>query len=144
MQAEALLNLSRIQRALERRIQALLDDQRLENVTPAQANALIILFQEKRPMTARQLARMMNLSEVTVGRFVRALENAGWVIRESDPNDSRAILISPSTKARRAFQRFLKVSNAVLVDSFVGFAKKDVKEMTELTGRVVSNLSDDD
>ena len=140
-QAEALLNLSRIQRAVERRIQQLLDDERLENVTPAQANALIILFQEKRPMTARQLARQMNLSEVTVGRFVRALEQADWVVRASDPNDSRAILISPSRKARRAFNRFLNVSNAVLVDSFSGFSKKEVQAIVDGTERLVRNLA---
>lgn len=137
-----MLNLSRIQRALERRIQALLDEEKLENVTPAQANALIILFQEKRPMTARQLAGMMNLSEVTVGRFVRALESGKWVTRQSDPNDSRAILISPSPKARRAFNRFLRVSNGVLERSFVGFGKKDVKQLVAATERIVANLHD--
>lgn len=137
-----MLNLSRIQRALERRIQALLDEQKLENVTPAQANALIILFQEKRPMTARQLAGMMNLSEVTVGRFVRALENGKWVTRQSDPNDSRAILISPSAKARRAFHRFLEVSNGVLESSFVGFNKKDVTALVDATERIVGNLQE--
>ncbi len=71
-------------------------------MTPAQANALMILFQHKSAMTARQVAQEMNLSEVTVGRFVRALESGGWVVREPDPNDSRAILISPSRKAYRA------------------------------------------
>jgi DNA-binding MarR family transcriptional regulator len=142
-QAEALLNLSRIQRALERRIQALLDEQGLENVTPAQANALIILFQEKRPMTARQLARMMNLSEVTVGRFVRALENGAWVERDNDPSDSRAILISPSGKARRAFQRFLRVSNAVLENSFIGFSRKDVAHVMQATDKIARNLDEE-
>lgn len=143
LQAEALLNLSRVQRALERRIDELLRAQRLEKVTPAQANALIILFQEKHPLTARQLAGLMNLSEVTVGRFVRALEAGGWVVREADPADSRAILIQPSPKARRAFRRFLEVSNTVLEGSFVGIGRKDVLAMVELTGRVAANLAGD-
>jgi DNA-binding MarR family transcriptional regulator len=142
LQAEAALNLSRIQRELERRIDVLLRGERLEDVTPQQANALMILFQDKTPMTARQLAAQMNLSEVTVGRFVRALESAGWILREAHPDDSRAILLSPSRKAYRAFPRFLAVSNAILSDTFAGMGEADVRALVELTERARANLAD--
>ncbi|PRP93020.1 MarR family protein [Enhygromyxa salina] len=139
-QADAALELSRINREIERRIHQLLDGEKLRDVTPAQANAMMILFQEKAPLTARQLARQMNLSEVTVGRFVRALEGAGWVKREADPKDTRAILIRPSTKAYRAFPRFLNVSNALLDVAFDGFTKKEVETLGRLVERVRMNV----
>lgn len=139
-QADAALELSRVQRELERRVQQLLELEKLDDVTPAQANALMILFQEKTPMTARALARQMNLSEVTVGRFVRALENAGWVTREADPKDTRAILIQPSKKAYRAFSRFLAVSNGVLEHAFVGFTKQELETLVSLVERVRLNV----
>ena len=138
-QADAALELSRINREMERRVQRLLEHERLRDVTPAQANAMMILFQEKAPLTARQLARQMNLSEVTVGRFVRALEGAGWVTREADPRDTRAILIRPSKKAYRAFPRFLEVSNALLDVAFAGFTKKEVEALGRLVERVRLN-----
>jgi DNA-binding MarR family transcriptional regulator len=139
-QADAALELSRINREMERRIQQLLALERLEDVTPAQANAMMILFQEKAPMTARQIAREMNLSEVTVGRFVRSLEGAGWVKRDADPKDTRAILIRPSAKAYRAFPRFLNVSNALLDVAFAGFTKKEVEALGRLVERVRMNV----
>ncbi|PRP94282.1 MarR family winged helix-turn-helix transcriptional regulator [Enhygromyxa salina] len=139
-QADAALELSRINREIERRVQQLLEREKLEDVTPAQANAMMILFQEKSPMTARQLARQMNLSEVTVGRFVRALESAGWVRREADPKDTRAILILPSKRAYRAFPRFLNVSNALLDVAFAGFTKKEVETLGRLVERVRMNV----
>lgn len=139
-QADAALELSRIQRELERRVQQLLEEERLKDVTPAQANALMILFQEKAAMTARQLARQMNLSEVTVGRFVRALESGGWVRREADPRDTRAILIQPSKKAYRAFSRFLNVSNSLLDVAFAGFTKKEIETLGKLVERVRMNV----
>jgi len=144
LQAEAALNLSRIQRELERRIDVLLRRERLADVTPQQANALMILFQDKTPMTARQLASQMNLSEVTVGRFVRALEAAGWIVRAAHPDDSRAILLSPSRKAYRAFPRFLAVSNALLSDAFAGLAESEVRALVALTERARANLADDE
>ena len=140
MQADAALELSRINREMERRVQQLLEHEKLADVTPAQANAMMILFQEKAPMTARALARQMNLSEVTVGRFVRALENAGWITREADPKDTRAILIEPSTKAYRAFPRFLNVSNALLDVAFAGFTKHEVAALGKLVERVRTNV----
>lgn len=139
-QADAALELSRINREMERRVQHLLEQEKLRDVTPAQANAMMILFQEKAPMTARQLAGQMNLSEVTVGRFVRALEGAGWVRREADPRDTRAILIQPSKKAYRAFSRFLNVSNALLDVAFAGFTKKEVETLGRLVERVRMNV----
>lgn len=142
-QAEAALNLSRIQREMERRLASMLASEKLENVTPAQANALMILFQEKGSLTARQLAAQMNLSEVTVGRFVRALESANWVVRKSHPSDSRAILISPSRKAYRAFQRFLRVSNGLLEEAFAGFTKKQVEQMVGMLEQMRGNLSEE-
>jgi hypothetical protein len=94
-------------------------------------------------MTARQLAAQMNLSEVTVGRFVRALESAGWIVRAAHPDDSRAILLSPSRKAYRAFPRFLAVSNALLSDTFAGMAEADVRALVALTERARANLADE-
>ena len=129
---------------MERRLATLLEREKLENVTPAQANALLILFQEKGPLTARQLAGQMNLSEVTVGRFVRALESANWVVRKSHPSDSRAILISPSRKAYRAFQRFLRVTNDLMEDTFAGFTKKDVESLVRMLEQVRANLDDEE
>jgi hypothetical protein len=80
LQADVLLDLQRIRHASERRVGELLAAEGLE-VTPAQANVLLILIQKRVPLTARQLAAEMALSEVTVGRFVRALEEAGWLER---------------------------------------------------------------
>lgn len=142
-QTEAILNVSRIQRELDRRVQSYLDDERLEGVTPAQANALMILFQAREPMTARRVAGEMSLSEVTVGRFVRALEAGGWVERARDPDDSRAILISPSRKARRAFHRFVRVSNRLLEESFAGFGRAEVESLVGLSQRIRENLVED-
>ena len=139
-QADTALELSRINREIERRVHQLLEANELEDVTPAQANAMMILFQEKAPMTARALARQMNLSEVTVGRFVRSLETAGWVRREADPKDTRAILIQPSRKAYKAFPRFLAVSNALLDVAFAGFTKQEVEVLGKLVERVRVNV----
>ncbi|HLT40050.1 MAG TPA: hypothetical protein VK034_27405, partial [Enhygromyxa sp.] len=59
---------------------------------------------------------------------------------ESDPRDTRAILVRPSKKAYKAFPRFLNVSNALLDVAFAGFTKKEVEALGRLVERVRTNV----
>ena len=83
----------------------------------------------------------MGLSEVTVGRFVKALEASGWVRRDPDPSDSRALLVRPTPKARAALPRFIAVSNAMLDDAFAGFSPEDVARIARTTERLRHNIA---
>lgn len=140
LQAEAYLNLCRIHREIDRKMAALLEEYGLSDVTPAQVNVLTVLYQAQRPMTARELAGMLALSEVTVGRFVRALEQAKWVERQVDPDDNRAILVRPTRKAQNALPRFIALSNAMLDLAFDGFKVGDVRRMASHVEQVRKNL----
>lgn len=138
-QSEALLNLQRIRHVAERRVEGLLTGEGLD-VTPAQANVLMILIAARRPLTARLLADDMQLSQVTVGRFLKALERGGWVSRERDPADARAILVQPTARAREALPRFIRVSNSMLDLAFAGFEREQIAAMAEVTRVVRDNL----
>ncbi|MCB9676607.1 MAG: MarR family transcriptional regulator [Alphaproteobacteria bacterium] len=141
LQADILLDLQRLRHVSERRIGEMLEARDLA-VTPAQANVLMTLFQNRGPLTARQLARDMQLSEVTVGRFVRALEKDGWVVRKRDPSDSRAILVDTTDKTRAALPRFIEVSNAIQDAAFAGLDRATVERIGACTRRILDNLAD--
>ena len=139
-QSEAFLALGRIRRRIEARSEALLGEQELADITPAQANALMVLFQAREPIHARRVADEMGVSEATVSRFVRALEATGWVRRERDPNDSRVRTLVPTERAYEALPRFIAVFNQVLDDAFEGFSVAEMKVMADFVGRVHANL----
>lgn len=140
VQAEAYLTFVAIGRALEKRVAAQFEAHELTDVTPAQANALMILFAAKQPLQARALAARMELSQVTVGRFLKALEQQGWIAREPDPRDARAMLIRPTDKAYRSLPIFIEVSNAMLDQAFAGFSRPEIRRIATVAGRVRSNL----
>ena len=139
-QADTFLNFARLNRMLDRLIAELFEAEGLQGVTPAQANALMILFQAREPLTARQLAEHMGLSQVTVGRFVKALHGGGWVSRQADPNDARAMLLRPTPKAMRALPRFIRVSNRLLDRAFAGFGDAAISRIAATTERLRQNL----
>lgn len=140
LQADTFLIFARLHRYLERAIGERFTSEGLSEVTPAQANLLMILFQERAPLTARALAERMGLSQVTVGRFVHALEAADWVSREPDPDDARARLIRPTRKAMRALPRFIRVSNELLDAAFAGFDGAAIRRIARTTERLRRNL----
>jgi MarR family transcriptional regulator for hemolysin len=143
-QVEAYLELTRIQQQIERRSRALFAAEgELQDVTPAQANVLLVLMQERRPLTARRLSEQLALSEVTVGRFIAALERHGWVERQRDPKDARARLIHPTARTREAMPRFIAVANALLDQSFAGLVPEQLRRLGGVLARIGANLSDD-
>jgi len=142
VQAQAYLTFVAIGRTLEKRVAALFETHGLHDVTPAQANALMILFAAKQPLQARALADRMELSQVTVGRFLKALEQQGWVAREPDPSDARAMLVRPTPKAYRTLPTFIAVSNTMLDQAFEGFSRAEIRRIATVAGRVRENLTE--
>jgi len=143
LQAETFLNFSQIGRRVERLLAEFFAEEGLIDVTPAQGGALMILFQARGPLTARELADRMGLSQPTVGRFVKALHSAGWVSRKADPNDARAVLLSPTKKAMNALPRFIRVSNTLFDRAFAGVSQAGIARIATGSEHLRRNLHDD-
>ena len=104
------------------------------------AFALIVLFNARRPILARDLARDLALSDVTVSRFVKRMEDDGWVERTPDPDDGRAMRLQPTAYARAQFGPLVAVCNQVLDDLFGGFTRSDLESLAAVVERVQRNL----
>ncbi len=142
-QTQALIDLGRIRHASERLVEGALARAELTDITPAQANALMVLVNARQPLTAAQLARELALSEVTVGRFVRAMEEAGWIERTRDPGDSRALLLVPTMRAREALPRYIRVSNELLDAAIAGFDRAEIERIAGILAQLRANLDPD-
>jgi DNA-binding MarR family transcriptional regulator len=142
LQTQIVLDLQRVRNATERRIAELLHRHELDPITPAQANALMALVNAREPLTGADLARELGLSEVTVGRFVKALLDGEWVAREKDPADGRRLLLMPTAKTREALPRFVAVSNTVLDEAFVGWGSGEVEELGAKLAQLRDRLED--
>lgn len=141
-QTELMLAFSRVHQQILLRSAQVLSEAGIEGITPARATALIVLFNARRPINARELADELAVSEVTVSRFIRKMEEDGWVERTPDPADGRAMLIQPTPHARGMFHRLVRVSNTVLDDLFADFDETELTSLSDEVARVQRNLSD--
>ncbi|MFN2538453.1 MAG: MarR family winged helix-turn-helix transcriptional regulator [Mycobacteriales bacterium] len=75
---------------------------------------------EDGPVRPTTLAGLLEVDLSVVSRQVRALEEAGFVQRQTDPQDARAALVSATDAGREAFERTkqqrIEVLDEVLAD----------------------------
>ncbi|MEM9491733.1 MAG: MarR family transcriptional regulator [Myxococcota bacterium] len=137
---EGYLNLVRIQRELETVSARLLSDHGIDGMTMAQATALLVLVQEAAPITATRLAGLLNVTPVTVGRFVRNLLQNGWIHRKPDPNDARAMLLEPTKKTYTQLGAFFDVTNLLMANAYGEMGGDRVKSLVRSLAEIRGNL----
>ena len=77
LQAETYLAIERVIRSVKHRMERHFEAVGLDDVTPQQAKVLMLLFQAKGSMNAKKISEELMISQVTVGRFLKALEENG-------------------------------------------------------------------
>ncbi len=139
-QTEAMLTFSRVHQQILRRTARRLEEAGIDGITPAQANALIVLFNARGPINAQALAAALGVTEVTVSRLLRRMEDDGWVERAQDPRDGRAMLIQTTPMARARFGELVQVSNHVLDDLFGELSREQLSQLGELVSVIQAGL----
>ena len=139
-QIDSFIILQRLHSAVESRTRALFKEYGIEDITPSQANVLMVLFQRRRPMTAREIHRELGVSEVTISRLVNALTENAWVEKKSHPDDKRATHLTPTDKARTRLASFIGVANTLLDETFLGIDGATLKVLNEAILRIHDNL----
>jgi DNA-binding MarR family transcriptional regulator len=136
MQSDTFLGFAQIAGLAERRAQRLFEEHGIFDITPTQSRVLVILFQAQRPLTASEISADMGLTEVTVGRFIRALRTAGWLTRSQNPDDRRSWLLHPTQRARDSLPMFIAVSNALLDSVFDALSPAEMEVLAEAVSRM--------
>lgn len=140
VKVEGCLNLIRVHRELDARAVRILEDEGVFGMTLAQATALLILVQARSPITAARLAELLNVSAVTVGRFVRSLEQNRWIRRRPDPGDARAMLLEPTEQTLDGLDRLFVVTDRLMEELYAGFSEREVQQMEAHLARARRNL----
>jgi len=139
-QTQIIVDLARVRAAADRWVEESLAAHGLDDITPAQANVLMVLVNARKPLTGAELARELGITEVTVSRFLKRMASAGWVERQRDPADARRLLVRPTDQAREALPRFIRVSNHLLDAAFAELGPEQVDELARQLSRIRERL----
>src|SRR3954452_4547115 len=77
------------------------------------------------PLRPTTLAGLLEVDLSVVSRQVRALEDVGFVQRQTDPGDARASLVSATESGRQAFERTRQQRTEVLDEVLAGWPDEE-------------------
>lgn len=88
----------------------------------------------------KELAEILEIESITLGRHIDRLEAKGWVERRPDPDDRRAwkLYLDPSVKPVLAQMR--KLSEATRKEALEGFDDAESEQLIDLLLRVKGNM----
>lgn len=86
------------------------------------------------------LAAVMDVTPVTLGRMIDQLEKRGLARRSPDPDDRRALRVSLTAKATAPIARMRSLVDETRQRAMQGLSRKDQDRFWELLGQIRGNL----
>ncbi|MBP7335169.1 MarR family winged helix-turn-helix transcriptional regulator [Niveispirillum sp.] len=120
-------------------------DQRLRftGSTRAQWHA-IFKISKAEGMKQAELADALDVEPITLTRLLDRMEEGGWVVRQTDPNDRRARLLYLTEKAHEALAPMRALADDLYEEALHGLDKAERDQLMHLLSRVRTNLSKGD
>lgn len=92
--------------------------------------------------TQKELADFFLISPAAVAVTIKKLENAGYIERKSDENDSRRNSVSLTKKGEEILTNTKKLVDAVDRRMFEGFSSEEYEVFTRCLDKMQKNLSE--
>lgn len=97
------------------------------------------------PTRITELARREGVTQPAISLLVNRLESRGWVRRESDPADRRAVLVAMTEAGTEAFNQLRAQYRALLHEEMASLDEADVETLAravEILDRVIERLQE--
>ena len=111
------------------------------DITRTEAGLLNSL--SERPRRITELAELEGLAQPTVTLLVGRLEERGWVTRERDPGDRRAVLVSANQSGMSALEQLRSESRAMMHEHISAMPQHEVDSLiaaTDALGTLVETI----
>lgn len=106
-----------------------------ENLTISQFGVMEALLHIG-PQNQRELGAKLLKSGGNITLVIDNLEKRGFVQRETDPNDRRAVIVSLTKEGQAFIKDFFPVHLARIVEEFSSLSSEELKELGRLAKKV--------
>ncbi|MFT4294054.1 MAG: MarR family transcriptional regulator [Micropruina sp.] len=110
---------------------------------PSGVFRLLAIVEERGPIRIGDLAHADQTSQPAVTRQVGRLESRGWVERDADPDDARAILVAITPSGRAALEKARRSRGEALtrIMDAAGVAESRVRDAADLLEQLLQAAS---
>ncbi len=113
-------------------------------LTRAQCRVLYTIDRAGTALTQTEIAELTEIEKAPLGKMLDRLEQGGWIVRRSDPNDRRARRVSVTAKLERASPLTAAAAKGTFARALQGMRQSEVKELIARLEKLKRNLGGDD
>jgi DNA-binding MarR family transcriptional regulator len=99
------------------------------SVRISRTEAGVIWAVSVRPRRITELAEGEGVTQPAITRLVNRLEDCGWVLRESDPDDGRVVMVRLTDAGRQVFERLRAEYRALVREEMAALTDDDVETL---------------
>jgi len=90
------------------------------------------------PLSPTALARRAGLHPATMTGILDRLERGGWIVRERDPTDRRAVIVRALRRRNAEMMRLYSGMNTSMDDICAGYAESELELLAEFLRRTAT------
>jgi DNA-binding MarR family transcriptional regulator len=109
-------------------------------VTPSQGFVLHFVA-EHEAANVKAIARALNISSSAATQLIAGLEEKGYVVRQTSPNDRRAISLSLSDKAKKLFKEFKEQRLKKMIEVFEALSDEELAQYSALNKKIAESIN---
>ena len=115
------------------------------DVTPVQSRTLTYLacHSDGRPVNQRDLERELHLKPSTINGIVNRLEEKGYILRRTSPEDGRCRLLSLTEAGRKTVETFRATLDSAGKQLAGCLSEEETAVMRDLLTRIIENLENE-
>lgn len=98
--------------------------------------ATLSTLERRGPLHSGALAEALEVDKSTLSRQISALDRLGFLLREPDPSDGRATILSVTADTAARLREIRSSNQAGLHEELRGWAPEDVERFASLLGRI--------
>jgi len=92
-------------------------------------------------LTQGELIERLKIEPPTLAGILERMERAGWVSRETDPEDRRKKIVRPTPAVEPVWKRMVACAKQVRAQAFKGLSEATVRQTREVLETVLNNLN---
>lgn len=109
-------------------------------LTRAQWRAIKMLHHRGENLRQTELAELLEMEPIAVGRVIDRLQTAGFVERHPDPKDRRAWRLHLTARARAVIDDMQEIGRGLRKDATAGISAEELSQALAVIGRIKDNL----
>ncbi len=91
-------------------------------------------------LSQSELAELLELEPIPVGRVIDRLQQAGFVARRPDPNDRRRWRLHLAAKAHGVVEDMERIADGLRMEAVAGISRRDYETFDKVLGQIKNNL----